>query len=124
AGASSRTDEQGGPGTPRYDDADDAFKGALDRVDRGVDRGDAALIYILAHARTKDAMTLWHLIARVNDQERPSVVDALAERAPMPDGVTRDNVLKLDRNTMDLWWDSLGLREAGWWRKWKRDRIW
>ena len=126
AGASSRTDEEFGPGTPRYDDVDEAFKAALDRVDYERDPAarSAALAYVLAHARPRDAMTLWHLLARVADRDRPAVVDALDLRAPMPSGVTRAAVLTLDRRALDLWWDSLGLRDAGWWRKWKREGVW
>ena len=129
AGASAltrRTGDVSGPGTPRYDDAGEAFKTALDRVDRASDAAARSgdLGYVLEHARPRDAMTLWHLIARVGPRERTSVVDALAARTPMPAGVTRDAVLTLDRSALDRWWDSLGLQEAGWWRKWKQERIW
>jgi hypothetical protein len=121
AGASSRTDPENGPGTPRYDDADGLFRDALDRLDYGRNAKGTfgALPYVLEHARPKDAMTLWHLIPRLRDDERGQVVDALAARAPMPAGVTRAAVMRLDRASLDLWWDSLGLREATWWRKWK-----
>jgi len=37
----------------------------------------------------------------------------------MPLGVTRDAVMNLNRAALDLWWDSLGLQDASWWRKWK-----
>ena len=65
-------------------------------------------------------MTLWHLIPRVGGGDRAAVVDALAARVPMPAAVTRDAVLRLDRAALDQWWDTLGLDEASWWRKWKR----
>jgi len=122
AGASSRTYPQIGPGTPSYDDADAAFQQALETVDveRNVERRGAALGAVLARARARDGMTLWHLIPRVSAGERGAVVDALAARAPMPAGVTRDGVMRLDRGALDRWWDSLGLLDAGWWRKWKR----
>jgi hypothetical protein len=122
AGASSRTDRVNGPGTPRYDETDQAFRDALDDVDNGRDtaRRAASLRYVLEHARGRDAMTLWHLIPRVGAAERIAVVDALASRVPMPPAVTRDAVLRLDRAALDEWWDTLGLDEASWWRKWKR----
>ena len=116
-GASARTDPRFGPGTPRYDDA--AFVDALDRFDRGVDRR-FALPFVLEHARQKDAMTLWHLLARTTDTERPAVIDALERIVPMPIGVTRDAVQHLDRAALDLWWNALGLDDASWWRTWKR----
>jgi FecR protein len=122
SGASSRTDRINGPGTPRYDDTEQAFRDALDDIDNGRDAVGKAvsLRFVLEHARGRDAMTLWHLIPRVSDDDRTAVVDALAARAAMPAGVTRDAVLRLDRAALDQWWDTLGLDEASWWRKWKR----
>jgi hypothetical protein len=121
AGASARTDEEYGPGTPRHDDADEAFRAALDRVDYDRDRAgrSAALSFVLAHARPRDAMTLWHLVGRVGDGDRGAVIDALDARAPMPSGVSREAVMRLDRAALDQWWDALGLRDASWWRIWK-----
>jgi hypothetical protein len=121
ARASSRTDPEFGPGTPRYDDTEEAFQRALERYDYSRDRQakDEGLAYVLAHARTKDAMTLWHLIARSSAAQRQAVIDALDKLAPMPIGVTRDAVMNLNRAALDLWWDSLGLQDASWWRKWK-----
>jgi hypothetical protein len=79
----------------------------------------AGLKLLLAEARERDAMTLWHLIPRVGDEQRALVIDALAARVPMPAGVTRDAVMRLDKAALDQWWDALGLRDASWWRKWK-----
>ena len=122
SGASSRTDRVNGPGTPRFDDTSQAFRDALDEVDnsREVERKAASLAFVLAHARTRDAMTIWHLIPRVSAAERSIVIDALAARAPLPSAVTREAVLRLDRAALDQWWDALGLDEATWWRKWKQ----
>ena len=122
AGASSRTDRVSGPGTPRYDDTEQAFRDALDDVDAGTDpaRRAAALRLVLSRARGRDAMTLWHLIPRVGAADRGLVVDALAARVAMPPSITRGAVLRLDSAALDQWWDALGLDEANWWRKWKR----
>ena len=76
--------------------------------------------YVLEHARVKDAMTLWHLITRTDAADRSAVVDALDQRAPMPLGVTRDTAINVNQAALDLWWDSLGLQDASWWRKWKQ----
>ncbi len=121
AGASSRTDPRLGPGTPRYDDATQAFREAVDDVDDSADpaRRVDALKRVMAEARERDAMTLWHLIPRVGEQDRVLVVEAFAARVPMPSGVTRDAVMHLDKAALDQWWDALGLRDAGWWRMWK-----
>jgi ferric-dicitrate binding protein FerR (iron transport regulator) len=120
-GASCRTDAQRGPGTPSYDDADPEMRRALDDFDDARDAAarSAALRVVLAHTGPGDAMTLWHLISRVEPPDRPAIVDALADLLPMPPGVTRDAVLRLDRSALDQWWNALGLGEANWWRNFK-----
>jgi FecR protein len=119
AGASSRTHPTLGPGTPSYEDAGDAFRAALDELDFGTDRERraGALRLVLARADAGHAVTLWHLIKRVDAADRGSLVDALADQVAMPPGVTREAVLNLDDGALDLWWNTLGLGEAGWWRK-------
>src|SRR5262245_56162762 len=80
-GASCRTDAKRGPGTPSYDDADAELKRTLELFDAADDTSarSQALQMVLAHAGPGDAMTLWHLISRVDGSDRPAVVDALAE---------------------------------------------
>src|SRR4030095_16231690 len=120
-GASARTDAKRGPGTPSYDDADQEMKARVDRFDRADDAEarSQALPIVRAHAGPGDAMTLGHLISRVDAPDRPAVVDALTEFLAMPDGVTRDAVLALDPAALDRWWNALGLGDADWWRQLK-----
>jgi hypothetical protein len=122
AGASARTDRETGPGTPRYDDAAPEFKAALDRIDRGREQPSKydPLRLVLDRARPRDAMTLWHLLSRVRPEDRAAVVDALAALVPPPASASREAVMRLDREALDAWWEALGLRDAGWWRTWKR----
>jgi len=122
AGASCRTDRRAGPGTPRFDDADREFQMALERFDFRATDADraAALRVILDRARPRDALTLWHLLPRVEPFERGDVFDALAGRVPPPAGVTRELVLALDKTALDHWWDALQLGDASFWRMWKR----
>jgi len=122
AGASSRMDPVSGPGTPSYDDAGDRFHQELDFVDGGpgMKMYASSLAFVMEHARPRDAMTLWHLIPRVGPADRAAVVDALAQRVPMPATVTREAVLQLNRAALDQWWDALGLLDTTWWRMWKR----
>ena len=121
AGASSRTDPRVGPGTPIYDDATEEFRRAIDDFDFGRDSASKArdLQVVADLSRPRDAMTLWHLIARVPPDDRGRIADALSARVAMPDGVTRDAVKRLDRTSMDRWWDALGLLDTTWWRMWK-----
>jgi len=122
AGASCRTDPRKGPGTPRFDDADREWGEAMDEVDFGGDasRRSTALRLVLERARPEDAVTLWHLLSRASPSERADVFSALAARVPPPAGVTRDAVLRLDKDALDTWWDALGLGDTALWRKWKR----
>ena len=121
AGASCRTDPKRGLGTPRYDNESQAYRDALDDFDYGDPaRRHEALQRVLQNGGNGDAVTLWHLIPRVDPADRGAVVDALADQAPMPDGVTREASMKADKAALDRWWDALGLGDTAWWRTWRR----
>jgi FecR-like protein len=121
AGASCRTDRARGLGTPRYDNESQAYRDALDDFDFGdPSRRREPLHRVLELGGHGDAVTLWHLIPRVDASDRAAVVDALADQVAMPDGVTRDAVVRLDKTALDRWWDTLGLGDTTWWRMWKK----
>jgi len=124
AGAVCTTRPKIGPGTPYLEDASAAFREALDNFDFGeVTSAErkALVSVILSQARKSDALTLWHLLARVSEEDRPAVYERLAALAPPPNGVTRDGLLKLDRPMMDLWWNSLGFGDVYLWRTYERE---
>jgi hypothetical protein len=98
AGASCRT-TPGGPGVPYFDDAPEALKAALDRAD--------SLTTILAAARVRDTLTLWHLLWRVAPEDRARVYDRMAQLTPVPAGVSREAALRLDPATLARWKDEL-----------------
>ena len=112
-----------GPGTPCYQDVPAGFEDALAILDfspaQDVRRG-AALDTILAGARPKDGLTLWHLLKRGSAEEKGRVYDRLAELVPAPPGATRDAVLRGDRRALEAWWNKLGLDSMSWWQLWKR----
>ena len=118
AGAACHARRGAGPGTPYYMDAAAPFRQALDRLDFA-GGGRPALQLVLADARARDAVTLWHLLPRVQRQDRPAVYDRMAALTPPPAGVTEAGILALNRNMLDLWWNQLGLDDASWWRMWK-----
>ncbi len=96
-----------GPGTPFYTDASDAIKQALDAVDfGGADRGEA-FDMVLREARRDDAITLWHLMARLQGDEQAAVYDRLAALAPPPAGVTREGILARDEAMLRAWSEEL-----------------
>src|SRR5262249_29645211 len=80
----------------------------------------AALDRVLVEAQARDAVTLWHLLSRVDVDQRGRVFDRLAELAPPPSGVTRDGVTAGRHDMLDQWWDKLGLGTTSWWRTWKQ----
>jgi FecR protein/Putative zinc-finger len=97
-----------GPGTPFFEDAGDAFKAALSRFDFE-NGGDAALRTILAEARPRDTLTLWHLLQRVEGPTRAVVLRRMIELVGLPTCATRQGVMQLDREMLDCWKDELDL---------------
>jgi hypothetical protein len=121
-GAHCRTRPGVGPGTPYYHAASERLKQALLELDFGSDPSLRlhSLLVVLAEARRDDAVTLWHLLARADEAGRGKVYDRMAELVPPPAGVSRERVLRSDRQALDAWWDELGLESASWWRLWKQ----
>ena len=113
AGAACETRPGIGPGTPYFEDSTAAFREALKKVDFDSDVGvrSAALTAMLNEARPRDTLTLWHLLARVNGQDRVRVYEKMAMFVPPPPGVTREGVLQLDQQMLETWRHAL---ESSW----------
>src|SRR3989475_2247468 len=124
AGAICQTRPKIGPGTPYMEDASASFRDALSKFDfsstTAAER-NALLGILLVDARKNDALTLWHLLSRVSDADRPGLCDRLAALAPPPEGVTREGILRLDRAMLDAWWNALGFGDIHLWRTYERD---
>jgi hypothetical protein len=123
AGAVCATRPKLGPGTPYFEDAPESFREALSKFDFAANAPEdrsAELNKILAEARQRDALTVWHLLARVDESQRGPVYDRLATLVPPPSGVSRDGVLRLDQKMLDLWWNQLDLGDISLWRTWER----
>jgi hypothetical protein len=131
-----------GPGTPFMDDVSEGFKSALRLIDFGDEQGGpatddtraAAFDRVLAEARPADAITLWHLLARLDAQGssgsgsgrgsgsasgndrayRDRLFDRLAAFAPPPKDVTREGIRAGEAGVLDRWWDGsrLGPRRS------------
>jgi hypothetical protein len=123
AGAMSITRPVQGPGLPYFEDASEQLRSALQAFDferlSAADR-EQALQTILRQARRRDAFTLWHLLARVNADERPLVYNRLASLVTPPANVTREGTLALDRQMMDAWWNAFDLGDISVWRFWEQ----
>lgn len=122
AGATGRTYPGRGPGIPAYSEAPPALRQALDVLDLVDDAAaqEAPLRVVLSEARPEDALTVWHLLTRVDPTLLPLVIDRLQVLVPMPSGVTREGLIAGDRAMRDAWWDALGLGTTGWWRTWRQ----
>lgn len=128
AGASCATRPGIGPGTPYFDDASEVFRRALLSFDFDpqAESKVSNLDLLLTEARPRDTLTLWHLLARVEGEDRVRVYERIAAYAPPPDGVTREGVLQLNERMLQLWKDKLesvwgdessGVRKA-WMKMW------
>ncbi len=118
AGAACTTRPGRGPGTPYFADAPVALRMAAARFD---ENGDfAAVRRALPSARPRDALTLWHLLARTNGQERAEVFIRFSEIVHLSPDVTSEKIVKGDPAAMDAAWNALNLGDTDWWREWKR----
>lgn len=115
AGAACATRPGIGPGTPYFEDASESFRAALSQVDfepKANWLGNMTpLDIVLANARVRDTLTLWHLLARVDVSDRPLVYERMMQLVPAPEGTTREGVLALDPRMLDSWKDKL---ESSW----------
>jgi hypothetical protein len=102
AGAACLTQPGVGPGTPFFEDASKLFLDSLARFDFAKG-GREALDAVITEARPRDTLTLWHLLARVEGDERTRVYERLAALAPPPAGVTREGIMRLDASMLYEW---------------------
>ncbi|HSE17559.1 MAG TPA: FecR domain-containing protein [Pyrinomonadaceae bacterium] len=109
AGAACETRPGLGPGTPYFEDASSVLRESLKTVDFDPDAKmrSEALVGILHQSRPRDTLTLWHLLPRVEGEDRARVYDTMAALSPPPSGVTREGVLELNQTMLDAWRNEL-----------------
>ncbi len=97
-----------GPGTPYVDDAPAPFVRAIIAFDFE-QRGTRARATrnVLALARAQDAISLWHLLQRVDVPLRGTVYDRLAALVPPPPGVTRRATIALESRALEGYWTKI-----------------
>lgn len=106
-----------GPGIPYYEDASARLQEAVARFDTSGD--PASVLAILSEARSRDAITLWHLLRRVDASSRGVVYDRLAELIQVPGEVNRQGIVAGDGKMIETLWNALDLGDTSWWRLWK-----
>jgi len=105
AGAFCHTRSGIGPGTPFFEDSSEQLQSALFRVDslpEGPER-TRQLEIVLRESHIRDALSLWHLLHSLDPQSRGLIFDRMSQLLPPPADVTRDGIVRLDRNMLDSW---------------------
>ena len=131
AGAACATRPGIGPGEPYFEDASEKFRVALSKLDFGyvVDVPDLQrpLEVVIAESRSRDTLTLWHLLYRVEGKDRELVFERMAALSPPPKDVTREGVLRLDDKMLHLWkgylensWSNQSSLKKTWINIWTR----
>jgi hypothetical protein len=92
-----------GPGIPFVEDAPAPYVRALTLFDFG-GGGARAARTIIALSRPQDALSLWHLLQRVDSSLRGAVYDRLAALVAPPRGITRKAAVALDSTALESYW--------------------
>jgi FecR-like protein len=113
-GSAAETRPGVGPGIPYTLDAPPALRAALEAFDFA-NGGPTAARAAVTSARAEDALSLWHLLGRVDADQRAMVYDRLAALVPPPPGVTRAEALRLDAPALARYWETI--RRIAWRRE-------
>jgi hypothetical protein len=105
-GALTQTRAAIGPGVPYVEDAPEPLIRALVAFDFA-NGGARATRTALAIARAQDALSLWHLLQRVDPTLRGLVYDRLAALVPPPTGVTRASAIALESRALEAYWTKI-----------------
>jgi hypothetical protein len=113
AGAFCRTRPDRGPGTPYFEDSSSELQSALAFVDTAPEGPERTrqLEIVLRESSVRDALSLWHLLPRLDANSRALIYDRLSELMPPPPEVTRDGIIALDPNMLAAW-RNLAVRPA------------
>jgi hypothetical protein len=112
AGAAARAAATGRLGTPYFEDAAEQLQRALGQFDFAADQ-TGALATVLATARPRDALTLWHLLARVPDHERAQIYDRLVALVPAAQLPDKAATLRLEAAALAHWKEAIEFATLG-----------
>jgi hypothetical protein len=97
-----------GPGIPYVEDAPAPFVRALIGFELEPHGTRArAVRTVVALARPHDALSLWHVLQRVDPSLRGVVYDRLAALVPPPPGVTRRATIALESRALEGYWTKI-----------------
>jgi hypothetical protein len=111
AGLVAEVEVGGGPGTPYPEAFPLDSREALHRLDRGTgSAADLESVFGALHPTTafitlrqQSAITLWHLVQRVQAGLQERTYERLAALSAPPHRVTREGILALDRPMLERW---------------------
>jgi len=129
AGNTVHVNAQTGPGLPFPDQSSSAFVAALtvfEQQPAETVSSTAALAVLLRESTARASITLWHLLPLVDGTRRASVVDRLVDFTPLPAGIDRESVMRLDTEALRAWRTSMEVEWSTeraplwkrWWRSW------
>lgn len=90
---------------PYHKDASRKLKRELVQFDYSGDY--AAMTKILRDSKPKDALTLHYLLYKVEPAHREMVYNKLKNFVPLPSGVNKDGIIRLDKKMMTKWWNAI-----------------
>jgi hypothetical protein len=105
AGAFCRTRTGAGPDTPFFEDSSPELQSALALVDSIMEGPERMrqLEIVLRESHVRDALSLWHLLPRLDAPSRGLIYDRLAQLIPPPPDVTREGIAALDPKMVRSW---------------------
>lgn len=95
-----------GLGTPYRDDASELLKEEIKNFDYQ-NGGEKSLNKIVELATEKDMLTLLALIPNSSQMRRQILFQAIANKFPPPESVTRMGIIKSDSQMLYLWWQEI-----------------
>jgi len=96
-----------GPGIPYVQDAPAPLIRALRDFAFETGGKARAVRTAITLARAQDALSLWHLLQRVDPPLRGAVYDRLAALVPPPPGVKRAAALRLESRVLEGYWTTI-----------------
>ena len=94
-------------GTPYFNDAITEFKEALNNFDQNNDKR-SALSILLKKSRKKDALTLWHILTKVNGIEKEETYKRITELVNIPSDVTMQGIMNDNKEMIAALWKAMG----------------
>lgn len=107
-----------GIGIPVYEDATPSLRSAARTLEERPDE-EVALAILMAEARRQDAITLWHVLSRVDGRARARLALRLSQLVAPPRDVAIADAIALQPRAMDRWLEEIEpawsvIREPAW----------